>query len=192
MSPSVGALNECLLMASDYFIVPTFPDFFCEQAVKSLSTVLPRWNKAIQGFRDSSLLYPIPSKPPLFVGILSQKYRPRSGAPASSFQKWIDRIKKTVDTQLVSALSGENMTISRTTFQNNISADTPYNLANIADFNSLIAQSQKHNVPIFALSDSQIEQYGIVLETMTTSRDNFLGVFKELAENVVDLTLEKV
>jgi len=33
MSPSVGALNQCLLMASDYFIVPTSPDFFCMQAI---------------------------------------------------------------------------------------------------------------------------------------------------------------
>ena len=30
MSPSVGALNQCLLMGSDYFIVPTFPDYFCD------------------------------------------------------------------------------------------------------------------------------------------------------------------
>src|SRR5207248_1641875 len=29
MSPSVGALNECLLMGSDYFIVPTSPDYYC-------------------------------------------------------------------------------------------------------------------------------------------------------------------
>lgn len=37
MSPSVGALNQCLLMSSDYFIVPTSPDFFCAQAIKSLT-----------------------------------------------------------------------------------------------------------------------------------------------------------
>lgn len=191
MSPSIGALNECLLMASDYFIVPTFPDFFCEQAIKSLSRVLPRWNKAIQGFRDTSLRYPIPSTPPIFIGILSQKYRPRSGAPASSFQKWINRIKETVDSTLVPELLKQNMTIAESTFQDYVSADTPYNLANIADFNSLIAQSQKHNVPIFALSDEQIEQSGVVLQTMTKSRNNFLTVFQDLAKNVVALTSEQ-
>lgn len=52
MSPSVGALNECLLMASDYFIVPTAPDFFCAQAIKSLTTVIPRWNDEIKQFRN--------------------------------------------------------------------------------------------------------------------------------------------
>lgn len=48
MSPSVGALNECILMASDFFIVPTSPDFYCDQAIRSLATVLPRWNTQIQ------------------------------------------------------------------------------------------------------------------------------------------------
>ena len=191
MSPSVGALNQCLLMASDYFIVPTFPDFFCEQAVKSLSAVLPRWNTGIQEFRASSLLYPIPQKPPIFIGIISQKYRPRSGAPASSFQRWINKIKETVDEQLVPALFNESMTVSKQEFQEIVIADTAYNLANIADFNSLIAQSQKHNVPIFALSESQIEQAGVILHTMIESRDKFLEIFDMLAKNIVKLTPER-
>ena len=36
MSPSVGALNECLLMGSDYFIVPTSPDYYCSRQLISL------------------------------------------------------------------------------------------------------------------------------------------------------------
>ncbi|WOD40630.1 ParA family protein [Nodosilinea sp. E11] len=192
MSPSIGALNECLLMASDYFIVPTFPDFFCQQAIKSLSAVLPRWNSTIKEFRDSSLLYPIPASPPVFIGFISQKYRPRSGAPASSFQRWIDRIKETVDSQLVPALSKENMVIQKQEFQEHVSADTPYNLANIADFNSLMAQSQKHNVPIFALSKEQIEQQGIILESMIESRDNFLKIISDFAKSVIALTPERI
>ena len=35
MSPSVGALNQCLLMGSNYFIVPTSPDYYCNQAILS-------------------------------------------------------------------------------------------------------------------------------------------------------------
>jgi cellulose biosynthesis protein BcsQ len=191
MSPSVGALNQCLLMASDYFIVPTFPDFFCEQAVKSLSSVLPRWNHEIQYFRGSSLLYPIPNNPPLFIGILSQNYRPRSGSPARSFQQWIDRIKKTVDNILAPALRGENMIINKEEFPNHSLADTPFNLANIPDFNSLIAQSQKHNVPIFALSKYQIDQQGVILTSMVKNRDNFLTIFMQLAKDVISLTPER-
>ncbi len=191
MSPSVGALNECLLMSSDYFIIPTSPDFFCAQAIKSLSNVIPRWNKEIETFRDDSIDYKIPKEPPKFLGFISQRYRPRSGAPAKSFQRWINVIKESVKSELIPVLDPIEMTVSNEDFQENISGDEPFNLANVADFNSLIAQSQKHNVPIFALTDSQIEQGGVILDNMKESRDNFREIFSTLADEIHSLT-EKV
>lgn len=188
MSPSVGALNECLLMASDYFIVPTSPDFFCAQAIKSLSSVVPRWNKEIIPFRDSSLDYSFPERPPKFLGFISQRYRPRSGAPAKSFQRWIDIIKETVRSELIPVLEPLGMAVSEQQFQECVSGDEPYNLANVADFNSLIAQSQKHNVPIFALTDDQIEQGGVILQNMKKSRDDFRQLFSTLAAEIHNLT----
>jgi chromosome partitioning protein len=184
MSPSVGALNECLLMGSDYFIVPTSPDYYCNQAVSSLSRVLPRWNGAVQHFRNTALLYPFPPAPPRFCGIISQRYRPRSGSPAQSFQQWIDIIKETVLKEFVPALITNNMTISVADFNAAAPGDTPFNLINIADFNSLIAQSQKYNTPVFALSDAQIEQAGVILKTMKESRDSFKSSFDSLANTI--------
>lgn len=184
MSPSVGALNQCFLMGSDYFIVPTSPDYYCNQAISSLSRVLPRWNVSVNGFRSKQLLYPFPDAPPRFCGIISQRYRPRSGSPAQSFQQWIDIIKETVLKELVPALTANGMAISVAEFNASKPADTPYNLVNIADFNSLIAQSQKHNVPIFALRDNQIEQAGVILQTMKESRDRFRTCFETLASSV--------
>lgn len=188
MSPSVGALNECLLMSSDYFIVPTSPDFFCAQAIKSLSNVIPRWNHEIDPFRDPKIDYPIPKDSPKFLGFISQRYRPRSGAPAKSFQRWIDIIKETVTDVLIPSLSKLSMSIELDDFNKYISGDEPYNLANVADFNSLIAQSQKHNVPIFALSNKQIEQGGVILKNMKKSRDNFRQIFTDLANEIHVLT----
>ena len=186
MSPSVGALNQCFLMGSDYFIVPTFPDYYCDQAIRSLARVIPKWNNKITSFRDSTLTYPF-QNPPQFLGTISQRYRPRSGTAAYSFQRWIDKIKNTSKTQLVPALENINMVIPLTKFQSVNVDDTPYNLANISDFNSLIAQSQKHNVPVFALDDSQIEQSGAVLDTMKKNRKIFLENFRQLANTVVGL-----
>ena len=37
---------------------------------------------------------------------------------------------------------------------------TNYNLINIADFNSLIAQSQMNNTPVFELTQEQVEKDG--------------------------------
>lgn len=184
MSPSVGALNQCLLMSSDFFMVPTFPDFFCGQAIHALSSVLPGWHTAIAKFRDVALTYPIPMSPPLFLGVLSQKYRPRMGAPAKSFQRWIDTIGETVIQQLVPELLNVGMAITAGRFAQCVPGGTQFNIANIADFNSLIAQSQKHNVPVFALTDAQIEQQGVVLDKMKENRDTFREVFKKLAADV--------
>src|SRR5271170_4313029 len=44
-------------------------------------------------------------EPPKFCGIISQRYRPRSGNPAKSFQQWIDKIKDSVIKDFVPALS---------------------------------------------------------------------------------------
>jgi hypothetical protein len=188
MSPSVGALNQCLLMGSDYFIVPTSPDYYCNQAVSSLSRVLPRWHGNVQQFRSSKLLYPFPEEPPKFCGIISQRYRPRMGSPAQSFQSWINIIKQTVLQEFVPALATNGMTISVAEFNAAAPGDTPFNLINIADFNSLIAQSQKHNKPVFALTDAQIEQAGVILKTMKESRDAFKASFDALANSVEVIT----
>ncbi|CAI1103062.1 MULTISPECIES: ParA family protein [Serratia] len=187
MSPSVGALNECLLMCSDYFIVPTSPDFFCAQAIKSLAKVIPRWNSEINGFRDEGILYPFPVEPPKFIGFISQKYRPRNNQPVKSFQRWIDVIKGEVTNTLIPSLMPFNMSISEEEFINGSSSKEPFNLANISDFNSLIAQSQKHSTPVFALSDAQIEQNGVILETMKESREDFKNNFITLANSVANL-----
>lgn len=188
MSPSVGALNQCFLMGSDYFIVPTSPDYYCNQAISSLARVIPKWNTAVSVFRNPKLTYSFPMSPPVFCGIISQRYRPRMGAPASSFQSWINIIKGTVIAELIPALNPHGMAISESDFVASGAGDGPYNLANISDFNSLIAQSQKYNVPVFALTDKQIEQVGNILDTMKVSRDRFQETFDNLAETVETIT----
>jgi cellulose biosynthesis protein BcsQ len=104
MSPSVGATNQCFLMSSDYFLVPTSPDFYCKQAINSLARVLPRWNEDIGKFRNNKAVDFQFGRPPQFIGMISQKYRPRDGVPAKSFQAWIDKIKDTVDSDLLPIL----------------------------------------------------------------------------------------
>jgi chromosome partitioning protein len=188
MSPSVGALNQCILMGSDYFVVPTSPDYYCNQAVSSLARVLPRWNMGVQHFRNPALAYPFPAEPPKFCGTISQRYRPRSGNPAYSFQQWINVIKNTVLNELVPVLQSNQMSISVQQFNAAAPMDSPFNLINIADFNSLIAQSQKHNVPVFALTDAQIEQVGVILATMRESRDSFKKSFDDLANSIEMIT----
>ncbi len=184
MSPSVGALNECLLMGSDYFIVPTAPDFFCGQAIQSLARVIPEWDKQINEFRRTNIRYPIPKIPPKFIGILSQKYRPRKGMPARAFREWIDKIGQEVANRLIPALTQSNMLIYSECLESDSNGFPPYNLANISDFNSLIAISQDCGKPIYELTEDEIDRSGSVLDNMVISRDEFEKVFSTLATKI--------
>lgn len=80
------------------------------------------------------------------------------------------------------------MIVADSLFVNLPVADEPYNLINIADFNSLIAQSQQHNTPVFTLTEEQINQAGQVLDNMIISRDNFNRTFTDFANAVINLT----
>lgn len=190
MSPSIGALNQNILMQSDYFIVPTSPDYFCAMAILSLQKILPSWRATAARLRllQDQLTYRIPGDDPLFVGMISQRYRPRSKKPAQAFQKWIDEIVRRVNAELQPTLEKLGMAISVERFTNAVPhAPAPFELAQIADFNSLIAHSQEHAVPIFALTEDQLNAVGVVLEQKESSRKAFLETFQRLARDVESL-----
>lgn len=196
LSPNVGGLNEVILMSSDYFIVPTSPDFFCWQAVDSLSKNIKKWHREIKRFKEDNDFdnqsYAIKNQPQ-FLGTIQQRYRPRHGKPAKSFGKWITRIHDAVQNTLVPELNKLNCVISKNTIDTALYGTTlvAYDLAHIADFNSLIAISQDNATPVFSLSDQQIAnsgQFGHALKTMKESRDTFKVTFADLGKRIVSLT----
>lgn len=192
MSPSVNSTNANLLMQSDYFIVPCSPDYFCNMAINSLSKIIPVWNNTYDNLKShptfKEAIYKLPDTKPKFIGTILQRYRPRNGSPARSFQQWIDKINGNVNTNLVPILRQNNMIIDEIKFKKIATPEEPYNIINISDFNGLIAQSQKYNVPIFALNAQQIEQVGRILENMENARDEFHKTFTQLATTVIALT----
>ena len=197
LSPTVGGLNEIALMASDYFIVPTSPDYFCYQAVGSLELNITRWHRELTRFIEDNgfdaKTYPVRNKPQ-FLGAVQQRYRPRYEKPATSFQKWIDIIRETINERLVPALEKIDCVKEKAKIEEVLKGTElqAYDLANIPDFNSLIAISQQHSKPIFALTDEEIATTGKVFghakKTMIASRDNFLSIFNELAYRIITLT----
>lgn len=197
LSPNVGGLNEVVLMSSDYFIVPTSPDYFCLQAVNSLEKNITKWHREIDRFKGDnnfdSRSFPIRNNPK-FLGAIQQRYRPRNEKPATSFQAWIDRIRTEISTKLVPSLEKIGCTVNKASVDAVLANTglTSFDLAHVPDFNSLIAISQQLSKPIFALSDSDIKTTGKVFghaeATMLASRNNFDAVFSGLAERIVALT----
>jgi chromosome partitioning protein len=196
LSPNVGGLNEVILMSSDYFIVPTSPDYFCLQAIGSLEKHITKWHSEIERFKKENNFernFPIKNRP-LFLGAIQQRYRPRNEKPAKSFQRWIDTIRKAINEKLVPSLEKIRCVVDRQTVEKTLRGTNlqPYDLANVPDFNSLIAISQQLSKPIFALTDDEIKTIGKVFghaeKTMIESRDNFSLIFKELGQRVMALS----
>jgi len=191
LNPSLSSINQNLLLTSDFFLVPTSPDYFSVMALDSLASFLPRWVTWAKQAHSLPILrtatYPFPAVTPRFLGTIIQKFRPRSGAPAKGFQSWVDEIKVTVDNKLVPALKTCQMLLPPDRYAS-AELGQGYCLAEIPDFNTLIAKSQSTRTPVFALSRRQIGQSGTVLRSTLKSRDAFKAIFTELEEKITTLT----
>jgi hypothetical protein len=192
MSPSLGPLNQNLLMVSDFFIVPMNPDYFSSMAIDSLASVLPKWKSwalkahSLKILQDAN--YPFPTINLKFLGTVVQRYRPRSGqGPAKAFQSWIDEIERGVREVLIPALISADMLLPTSVYtRSGFAPEKP--LLQMSDFNSLIAFSQNYQVPIFNLTDAQLGQVGVVLEKTKASMEQFRKLFSDAADRVIGMT----
>jgi cellulose biosynthesis protein BcsQ len=191
MSPSLGPINQNLLMTSDYFIVPMAPDYFSVMATESLSSVLPKWSSWAKQAKSLSILqkanYPFPDINPKFLGTIVQKFRLREGdTPSKAFQKWIDEIEEGVRTVLIPTLKSNGMLLTDEAYSSTgVQLGQP--ILQMSDFNSLIALSQKHKAPVFQLSDEQLEQTGVVLERTKRSMELFYQLYSDGADRILSL-----
>lgn len=197
LSPNVGGLNEVILMSSEYFIIPTSPDYFCLQAVDSFTKNIKKWKREIEKFKAENDIidknYAVHNSPQ-FIGIIQQRYRPRSERPASSFQKWIDKIDAAVNNKLVPELETIYCIADKNKIEKALAPYglKPYNLAYISDFNSLIAIGHLIKKPIFELTESDIKTnanvFGKALDTMSVSAEKFKNEFENLTERIINIT----
>ena len=192
MNPSLSPLNQNLLMTSQFFIVPTNPDYFSVMAIDSLSAVIPKWLAWSQRANSIPILreavYPFPESTPQFLGTVVQNYRPRGGQPARGFQRWIDRINQAVEEKMVPQFEAKNMMLPRELYEEQ--GIEHHCLITIPDFNTLVAKSQTFQTPVFELNAQQIGLTGTVLEQTMESVDQFRNLFSDLADKVIGLTTD--
>jgi len=188
MSPSLGAVNQNLLSISDFFIVPMHPDYFSNMAINSLASVIPKWRTWAQTAEKTTALkeaeYPFPQTHPKFLGYIVQKYRPRSGAPSRAFQTWIDQLEDNVRRILLPAFKRADLMLPEPVYKK-AGIDPTSPIMQMPDFNSLIARSQEHQVPVFELTPSQLEQVGRVLAATQASQEDFRQLFSDGADKVI-------
>ncbi len=193
MSPSLGSINQNLLMISDFFLVPTTADFFSVMAIDSLAKVLPRWYAWAKSASSLQILkeanYPFPDITLRFLGTIVQNYRIIRGKETAAFQTWIEKIEQAVSDKLIPTLRRSNMMLPSQIYKEQGIPDN-LSLAKISNFNSLIALSQEHRTPVYALTPQQLGQTGIVLEQNQKKQEEFRKTFSELADKIIALSSE--
>jgi cellulose biosynthesis protein BcsQ len=191
MSPSLGSINQNLLMISDFFLVPTTADFFSVMAIDSLAKVLPRWRSWAKSASSLQILkeanYPFPKINPRFLGTIVQNYRIIRGKETNAFQKWIEKIESVVSDKLVPILQQNGMMLPLHLYKEQGVQDN-FSLAKISNFNSLIAISQEHRTPVYDLTPQQLAQTGVVLTNNQKKQDDFRKTFSDMADKIIALS----
>lgn len=191
LSPSLGAINQVNVLSSDYFIVPMMPDVFSVMAVDSLSRALPgwiKWAKRVEQsgwFADQDLIYPFKPKAPKFLGTVLQRYNRRSGRPTKAFEKYFKDLQEVISAELIPAMAESDLLLKEEIYE----ATSPdFRLAEIPDFNSLIATAQNAGKPVYELEPSDLKNRGAVETNQMANVDSFRQIFRGFAERIIALT----
>lgn len=185
LNPSLSSINQVLLATSDYFILPTSPDYFSQMAIKSMSHILPKWERwaeqAKVAFAGST--YPLRSTKTKFLGYTVNDYNIRNNKPTAAFGSIISKTNHLIDTVLYPSLNEVGLCLKKENYVNN-----SLQLASISNFQGLMPQYQQYGIPVFALSDAQLENQGIVLDIMQQKRQTFNDIYTNFANEVIRLT----
>lgn len=193
-SPSLGPLNRNLVMTSDYFLIPTNPDFFSLMAIDNLTQVLPQWKNWSQQLSKleifSEAAYPFPSCNPKFLGTIIQNYNRRIGDEASqAVQKWVVRLEKKVATKLSDTLQKYDFLLMEKLYAETKSYEEKYTLSKIPDFSTLISKTFEHNTPIFKLTSQQMAtKSGYTGPNMIEGRQRYREIIENLTDKILKLT----
>lgn len=195
MNPSLSAINQDLLISSDYFLVPTSPDLFSYMAIKSLSRILPSWEKwakrARTLFKDAE--YPLPNGTPKFLGYTINDFNLSRGNPTRAFGRIMERISDIVKEELIPNLGNEGMLLNPEKYgkaqrlNDKLNLDRPLNkycIGEISNFNKLIAISNERSIPIFELSPDRMQ------EGQRRTLNWFRTLFDVMAQKILILTYD--
>lgn len=188
LNPGLSAINQTLFLTCDAFIIPTTPDLFSLMAVKSLAIALTRWmdwkKENIHYFEKA--VYPFPTVTPKFIGFITQRFNVRNGEATRPFKDKIQEIKDYISTDLIEIIKRNDMAFSDEKYrQCHIPED--FLLCEIKDFQGLAPKSTKAKVPVFALTNDELEVVGAPLTVQAANRDEFSTKYDMIANYIISL-----
>ncbi|MCH8293087.1 AAA family ATPase [Candidatus Poribacteria bacterium] len=174
MGPSLGAINRAVLIASDFFVIPTSIDIFSLLAISNISTGLIKWRKKFgYGLGEvedhNELEVGNPQWTLRFAGYVTQQYITRRKGGKSravkAYERILQKMPRVIYSNIVEKYGG--------------STDSNVKLGSIPYFHSLVPMSQISHKPIFTLQS----QDGVVGAHFSKVRE-FEEVIAEIAGNL--------
>lgn len=188
LNPGLSAINQNLFLNCDLFAVPTNPDPFSIMALDTLKSILPRWGgwkiNALVEFADSA--YPLRPGLPRFGGSLIQRFNIRNGRAAKPYRDNIEDIKTKTAQELLPVLIKSGMAFQPTDYPDELRKNE-YCLGEIPDFGGLLPKGHDVGVPIFDLTDAEINETGPVLAGLKAKRDQLRTQFQSVITHLTYL-----
>lgn len=184
LNPSLSAINQALISSSDYFILPTSPDFFSQMAVKSMARILPQWEDWAVQARNvyANSTYPMPQCKPTLLGYSVNDFNIRNNNPTAAFADIIAKLDSIISTILYPSLQSKGMVLQNDT------RDTLC-MAKVSNFQHLQAKYQEYGIPVYALTESQIGTVGNVLAEHKKKQDFFRSIYSQFADQIIQLAV---
>ncbi|MBI4653262.1 AAA family ATPase [Candidatus Kuenenbacteria bacterium] len=170
-SPSLGLLNQMILLGADYFIVPMMPDAFSVQGIENLGIMYEKWKiqwrnsaKALAGNIETKFVL---QADPLFTGYIVNFYNVYGKQLIADHRAWMEKIPDKVRTYL-----------SEKHYRNGLVQESwkkPLNI--IQDYGRIPSKCQELGVAIFDLNPALIadNQLG-TKENIEKSKEEFTNL----------------
>lgn len=177
-SPSLGLLNQMIILGTDYFVVPVMPDAFSVQGIENLGTVYEKWKnawkisaKALAGNTETKFVL---QGDPLFIGYIVNSYNVYGEQPIADHRAWMGKIPEKVRTYLSEKHCRNGLVES--------SWKNP--LQTIQDYGRIPSKCQELGVAIFDLNPAQIaDTHQGTKENIEKSKEEF----ENLSNHILDI-----
>ena len=189
LSPALSAINQLLLMLSDYFIVPVNPSIFSRQALENLYEIFRSWNRKLSGFdifsRSGKGL-------PKMLGIVCQNYRPysrkgeKNTKSAQRFEVRLEELNAQA-MKLAKDLSGFGMALTEDEFRQVFLDSKPYRIANIPDYNQLGVVSESEKIPVNGLTSDELKAHNLDIPQYRDKIEDFKNECKKIVDGLLAL-----
>ncbi len=178
-SPSLGILNEIILLGADYFVVPMMPDAFSVQGIENLGIVYERWKalwrntaKALSGDTETKFVL---NGDPLFIGYIVNSYNVYGHQPIADHRIWMGKIPEKVKKYL-SEKHCRNGLVEQSWKQ-------PLQI--IQDYGRIPAKCQELGVAIFDLDPQLIAEHQQgTKDNIEKSKEEFDNLSKAIIETL--------